>query len=128
MKRVLALALSVGAAALPWPAFAGRGQPVLRSAMLRNGHVVVVLTVGEFEPGSLQVATRPQRGPSGRFLPAYVVLSETIPARPDPVTGLVRWETHRTLLRRTYYVHVSALDSAGASHWSLVRAVGVRSA
>src|SRR4249919_785249 len=113
MRRTLPIAALAVAATVASVAFAGPAQPVLRTAALRNGHVNITFTVGDLKPGAIQVATRPQRDPSGGFLPANLVLSETIAATPDQATGLVRWRTRRALLIRTYYIHLSALDNSG---------------
>lgn len=123
MRRVLPILALAAVATVASVASARAAQPVLLSAALRSGHMAVTFSVGAFKPGAIQVATRPQSNPAGGFLPANLVLSETIAAKPDPATGLVRWRTRKALLIRTYYVHVSALDHGGVRHWSNVRVV-----
>jgi hypothetical protein len=140
MRRALSIVALAVAAWFVSAGFAAEDQPVLRSAALINRHVVVTFTVGDLTPGAIEVALRPAVGPSGAFLPANVVLREAVSARPAQETGLVRWRTVKMLPLRTFYVHVSGVETGDVIpnckplerncrvHWSNVRVVSSRHA
>ncbi len=134
--RAVLVALVVCALMVPL-GLAAPGVPVLRSARASHGHVFVTFAVGDLRPGSIEVAVSFATDASGRFLTRNVRLGETITARPDPVTGVVRWRTSGRLPARTYDVEVSGVESDGVTdclpqlrdcfvHWSNVRRVRVR--
>lgn len=139
MRRALSIVGLVVVATVASVGLAAVTQPVLRSAAQINRHVVVTFTVGDLRPGVIQVATRPERAPSGSFLAANLMLSEVVNAKPDPATALVRWRTRKALPFRTYYVLVSGIETDGVTdckpprrnclvHWSNVRALSAHGA
>src|ERR1051326_3664050 len=72
----LGAAIAIGAAA-------ATPTPELRSATVRQGHVVVTFTLGEDEaPGRIVVAVASTRGPHGGFAPGNVRLDEALHAKP----------------------------------------------
>jgi hypothetical protein len=129
MRRALSIAGLAVAATAASAGLAAAGRPLLRSAALVNGHVLVVLTTGELRPGVIQVALRPTRDASGSFLRANLVLTEAVTAQPDPASGVIRWRTRKALPFRRYYVQVSGIEVGCAPsrrscrHWSNVRIV-----
>jgi hypothetical protein len=133
--RVVYLVVAIGL--LASSGLAASGTPVLRSASQARGHVVVRFTVVDLQPWLLEAAVSGATDASGEFLPREVRLREHITARPDPVTGVVRWRTLKRLPPRVYYVEVSGIESDGVTdclpqlrnclvHWSNVRRVQVR--
>src|SRR4051812_20375517 len=87
------------AAALASTGAAPGGVPTLRAAGASNAHIVVALSPGDLVPGQIAVATQATRTANRSFLPANVRLRERIVAKPDPVTGIVRFRTHGTVAR-----------------------------
>ena len=113
------------------------GTPVLRSAVQSHGHIVVTFTSADLRPWLIEVAVSRATDASGAFLAGEVRLREQMTARPDPVTGVVRWRTLKSLPARDYYVEVSGIESDGVTdclaqqrnclvHWSNLRRVRVR--
>src|SRR5207248_9385232 len=133
-----ALPTAVGAIALlASPGLAASGAPVLRSVTQVHRHIVVKFTDGDLQPWLIEVAVSRATDASGAFLSANVRLRERITARPNPVTGLVRWRTRKALRPRIYYVEVSGFERGGVPEcppqahncplaWSTTRAVPVR--
>jgi hypothetical protein len=116
--------------------FAAAGSPVLRSVAQTQRHIVVTFRGADLRPWLVEVAVSRATDASGAFLPGEVRLREQVTARPDPVTGLVRWRTLKALPVRVYFVEVSGIESDGVTdclvqqrsclvHWSNVRRVRV---
>jgi hypothetical protein len=135
MKRGLIGAVAV-AVSLASGSSAATGGPVLRSVTPLKGHVVVTVAVADLVPGRIEVAATPRTDPSGGFPTGSVKLRETIMARPG-VTGVVQWQTRKSLPRGTYYVAVSGFLTGGVTscmplrgtcleRWSNVRRLVVR--
>lgn len=134
--RVAALA-AVTIGLLASSVLAASGAPVLRTAEAVRGHVVVTFTIADLQPWLVEVAVSSTTDTQGEFLTRDVRLRERITARPDPVTGVVRWRTQKRLPARDYYVEVSGIESGGVTdclpqvrsclvHWSNARRVRVR--
>jgi hypothetical protein len=135
MARKL-LAAVVVAAALGAVAPAAAGQPsLLRGARVAHGHVVLQLFVSDLRPVELTVARQRAVDAEGALLQRNVRLQETIEI-PAPQTGLVRWQSEKTLRPGTYFVQVKAVETANVSdcppklrdcndRWSSVRRVVV---
>ena len=130
-SAVLAIAL------LASSSLAASSAPVLRSVTQTHRHIVVKFTVAALQPWLVEVAVSRGIDASGALLRRNVRLRERITARPDPVTGVVRWRTLKALPARVYYVEVSGIESDGVTdclpqqrnclvHWSNVRRVQVR--
>jgi hypothetical protein len=133
MKSWLVLATAV---ALVSASVALGGLPTLQSAGAAKGHIVVAFSSGELVPGEVAVAARATRTVNGSFVRANVRLLERITAKTDPATGIVRFRTHGTVARGTYYVAVSGfmqepppscipISSHCTERWSNVRRVVV---
>jgi hypothetical protein len=116
--------------------FAAARFPALRSVAQAQRHIVVTFRGADLRPWLVEVAVSRATDGSGAFLPGEVRLREYVTARPDPVTGLVRWRTLKALPARIYYVEVSGIESEGLTdclvqqrsclvHWSNVRRVRV---
>ncbi len=131
------LVLSIAVALVSAGAALG-GEPTLRTAGASNGHIGVAFSPGDLVPGEVAVATQATRTANGGFLRANVRLLERITAKTDPATGIVRFRTHGTVPRGTYYVAVSGfmqepppscipITSHCTERWSNVRRVVVRS-
>ena len=126
------IAASVLGLGLLTSAAAAVSQPHLRSASVRQGHVVVVYTLDEQLPSKIVVATHPTTGRDGDFLAKNVRLREPLSAT-TRVKGAYRMRTRHTLRPGRYYVHVSAtvlgLDCTAhkpcPAHWSNVLRVRV---
>src|SRR6516165_8374861 len=105
MARKL-LAGVVAGVALVAVATAGADRlPILRSAKVVNGHVVVQVAVGDMRLSQLTVATRPTLDGYGSLIPRYVRMRETIQLAPS-TSGVVSWQSKGTLAPGTYFVQV----------------------
>ena len=109
----------------------------MRSVAPAHGRIAVRFTVADLRPWLIEVAVSRATDAWGAFLRRDVRLRERVMARPDPVTGVVRWLTLRALPARVYYVEVSGIESDGVTdclpqqrsclvYWSNVRRVRVR--
>lgn len=98
--------------------------------------MVLQLSVSDLRPIELTVAKRRAVNADGALLQKNVRLQETIQI-PASKTGLVRWQSHKTLRPGTYYVQVKAVQTGDVTdcppkmrncndHWSNVRRVVVR--
>jgi hypothetical protein len=128
----VAVAAALGAVA---PAAADQ-MPLLRAAKAVHRHVVVQISVSDLRPVELIVAKRRAVNADGALLETNVRLQETIQI-PAPQTGVVRWQSHKTLRPGTYYVQVKAVQTGDVTdcppkmrncndHWSNVRRIVVR--
>ena len=105
------LAGVVAGVALVAVATAGADRlPILRSAKVVNGHVVVQVAVGDMRLSQLTVATRPTLDGYGSLIPRYVRMRETIQLAPS-TSGVVSWQSKGTLAPGTYFVQVVAFDN-----------------
>lgn len=137
MARAL-LAGVIGAAVLGAVGTAAAGQlPIVRSVGIVHRHVVLELSVGDVRPVEFSAATRRAVNAEGALLPKNVLLRETIQV-PAPASGVVRWESPKALRAGTYFVQVTAVETAGGGvtdcppkqprcneRWSTVRRVVV---
>ncbi|SRR5581483_1874059 len=114
---------------------AGGPLPILRSATVVDGRVVLEVSVSDLRPAQLTVATRRAVDPRGALDRRYVRLQESIQL-PSSAYGVTRWQSRRTLAPGVYFVQVTAVDTGGATdcprflrdcldHWSNVRRVVV---
>jgi hypothetical protein len=134
-RRLLAglvLAAALGAVA---PAAADQ-LPLLRAAKAAHRHVVLQISVSDLRPVELTVAKRRAVNADGALLQKNIRLQETIQL-PASKTGLVRWQSRKTLRPGTYFVQVKAVQNGDVTgcppkmrncneHWSNVRRVVVR--
>jgi hypothetical protein len=139
MARRLLAGVVVGVA-LGGVAMAAVDQlPILRSATVVDRHVVVQVAVGDMRLSQLTVATRRSVDAYGALQSRYVRLRETIQLAPS-ASGVVSWQTQRTLAPGTYFVQVVAFDTGAGGitdcppklrncliHWSNVRRIIVPS-
>jgi hypothetical protein len=132
-RRLLAgvvVAVALGAAT----AVAG-ALPTLRSATVVNRHVAVQVAVGDMRLSQLTVATRRTVDSYGALSSKYVRLRETIQLAPS-TSGVVSWQSQKTLAPGTYFVQVVAFDNGEGGitdcppklrnclvHWSNVRRI-----
>ena len=110
------------------------GTPVLRSVSAADGHLIVTFTLAQDSvPGRVLVATS-RAGLSHPIPGSSVKLREAMHTSPDPVTGVARWRTRKSLPAGTYYVEVSGVETIGITdciprradcltHWSNPRRV-----
>ena len=133
-RRLLAgvvVAAALGAVA---PAAADQ-MTILRSARVSHHHLVLAISVSDLRPTDLLVAKRRAVNAEGALLPKNVRLQETIQL-PASATGVVRWESQKTLRRGTYFVQVKAVQTGDVmdcppkmrdcnDRWSNVRRVVV---
>jgi len=109
MARKLLAGVLVSAA-LGTAAGAAAGQlPILRAATVVHRHVSVQIAVGDVRPTQLTVSTRRAIDPNGALAAKYVRLRETIQLTPSS-TGIVDWQSSKTLTPGTYYVQVTAIE------------------
>ena len=110
--------------------------PLLRSAKVAHRHLVLAISVTEIRPTEMLVAKRRAVNADGALLWKNVRLQETIQLT-APATGLVRWQSHKTLRAGTYFVQVRAVQTGDVTdcppkmstcndRWSNVRRVVVR--
>ncbi|HEU5216433.1 MAG TPA: hypothetical protein VFU30_12935 [Gaiellaceae bacterium] len=112
MARAL-LAGVVGAAVLGAVGTAAAGQlPIVRSVGVVHRHVVLELSVGSIRPVEFSAATRRAVDADGALLSKNVRLRETIQV-PASAGGVVRWESPKALRPGTYFVQVTAVETAG---------------
>lgn len=92
---------------------AAAGQtPLVRSVKVVHRHVVLELTVGTARPVEFTAAKRRAVDAEGALLPKNVRLHETI-RLPASASGVVRWQSPKTLGPGTYFVQVKAVDTGG---------------
>jgi hypothetical protein len=134
-RRLLAGAAVAAALGAVGPAAADQ-MPLLRAAKAVHRRVVVQISVGDLRPVELTVAKRRAVNADGALLQRNVRLQEAIQI-PASQTGMVRWQSHKTLRPGTYYVQVEAVQTVGVTdcppkmrncndYWSNVRRVVVR--
>jgi hypothetical protein len=131
------LAVCVLLVALGSVASAAVQMPILRSATVRNRHVVLRVDVSDVRPVEFIAATSRAVDPaSGALVSANVKLREPITLAPA-AAGVARWRSTKTLELGTYFVQVMAIDTGGVTdcppgdrrcteHWSNVRRLVVR--
>jgi len=128
---VVAVALCAVASA------AGDQAPILRSATVLHGHVVIRVAVSDLRPMKLMFATSRAVDQNGALLAANVRMQETIRLAPT-AEGIVRWQSRKTVPPGVGFVQVVAVDTGGVTdcphfqrncldRWSNVRRVVVAS-
>ena len=89
--------------------------------------------MSDLRPTEMLVARRRAVNVDGALLQKNVRVQETIQL-PTPATGIVRWQSHKTLRPGTYFVQVKAVQTGDVTdcppklrtcneHWSNVRRV-----
>jgi hypothetical protein len=134
-RKLLAGVAVVAALGAVAPAAADQA-PLLRAAKAVHRHVVLQISVSDLRPVELIVAKRRAVNADGALLQKNVRLQEAIQI-PASQTGVVRWQSHKTLRPGTYYVQVKAVQTVDVTdcppkmrncneRWSNVRRVVVR--
>lgn len=112
MARAL-LAGVIGAAVLGAVGTAAAGQvPIVRSVGIVHRHVVLQLSVDGVRPVEFAAATRRAVDAEGALLSKNVRLRETIQI-PASTGAVVRWESPKALRPGTYFIQVTAVETAG---------------
>jgi hypothetical protein len=134
-RKLLAGVAVVAALGAVAPAAADQ-MPLLRAAKAVHRHVVLQISVSDLRPIELTVAKRRAVNADGALLQKNVRLQEAIQI-PASQTGVIRWQSHKTLRPGTYYVQVTAVQTVDVTdcppkmrscneRWSNVRRVVVR--
>jgi hypothetical protein len=89
------------------------GAPVLRSVSAADGHLIVTFTLAQDSIPGQVLATTSRAGLSHPIPGLSVKLREAMRGSPDPVTGVARWRTRKSLPAGTYYVEVSGIETVG---------------
>jgi hypothetical protein len=108
---------------------------ILRSARATHHHLALAISVADVRPTELLVASRRAVNVEGELLRKNIRLREAIQI-PASASGVVRWQSQKTLRPGTYFVQVKAVDTENVTdcppkyqtcgeHWSNVRRVVV---
>lgn len=111
-------------------------MPILRSATVQHGHVVLRVAVADERPVQLTVSSRLAVDPNGALTGQYVRLREPVQLGPSADTGVAQWESRAALAPGVYFVQVTAVSTGGVTdcprflrncldHWSNVRRIVV---